>query len=73
MDQDGQCTDQHRKQQYKCGSTRAGALTLVFWPCLYPRHVDARRVFSHERRKASIRFGSGFQFPAKLVAGLVHA
>ena len=29
-------------------------------------------VFSHERRKASIRFGSGFQFPAKLVARLVH-
>ena len=30
-------------------------------------------VFPHERRKASIHFGSGFQFHTKLVAGLVHA
>ena len=36
-------------------------------------HFDARRVFFHERRMASIHFRSGFQFPAKLVAGLVHA
>ena len=34
---------------------------------------DARRVFSHERRKASFHFGSRFQLPAKLVARPVHA
>ena len=43
------------------------------FPQRYQRQFDARRVFSHERRKASIHLGSGFQFPAKLVAGLVHA
>ena len=39
----------------------------------YQRQFDAIRVFPHERRKASILVGSGFPFPAKLVAGLVRA
>ena len=46
-------------------------------PCRFPqryqRQFDARRVFSHERRKASSHFGSRFQLPAKLVARPVHA
>ena len=46
---------------------------LRWFPQRYQRQFDARRVFSHERRKASVHFGSGFQFTAKLVAGRVHA
>ena len=41
---------------------------LRWFPQRHQRQFDARRVFSHERRKASIHFGSGFQFLAKLVA-----
>ena len=46
---------------------------LRWFPQRNQRQFDARRVFSHERRKASIHFGSGLQFSSKLVARLVHA
>ena len=42
-------------------------------PQRHQRQFDTRRVLSHERRKASIQFGSEFEFRAKLVARLVHA
>ena len=50
-----------------------GSRYFRWFPQRHQRQFDARRVFSHERRKASIHFGSGLQFPAKLVARLVHA
>ena len=43
------------------------------FPQRFLRQFDARRVFSHERRKAPFHFGSRFQLPAQFVARPVHA
>ena len=54
-----------------CCSQRISSTRSV--PQRHQCQFDARRVFSHERWEVSLHFGSGFQLPAKSVAGSVSA